>query len=91
MREPIPSDHPEAICQRCGGRNFPWHVESKLWNEVMRNPYREAIVCPNCFLATAEEKRIYPELGWILANETIADAMKEEYKQRMGNQIVGVA
>jgi hypothetical protein len=44
------------LCEKCGSPNFIWCVDSPLWNEVMRDPYLESIVCPTCFILNREDK-----------------------------------
>lgn len=48
-----PDFHPEDFCHRCGQRNVhAWHIESEVWNAVMRGPVDsewQGIVCPQCF------------------------------------------
>ncbi len=50
------SDHPEATCQACGGRNINWYADNTLFNEVNGSP--NGIVCPECFRKAAEAKGI---------------------------------
>lgn len=62
------SDHPENVCNRCGGPNVSWCAPSPLWNYVMRGgtidgdwQYGE-LICPMCFVALAQEKGI--DVSW---------------------------
>ena len=54
-RDGWPDIHPEDFCHRCGGRNISWHIDSDVWNAVMRpegpdSPWRwNEIICPACF------------------------------------------
>lgn len=47
----VDPDHPEAICQRCGGRNPVWWVDSDRFNTACNNG---EIVCPTCFIFAHE-------------------------------------
>lgn len=45
-------DHPEAVCQRCGGNNvMSWHADSDRWNLAIEalGLSISAILCPGCF------------------------------------------
>lgn len=44
--------HPEYICQRCGGRNPVWNVDSDRYNMAVN---RSEIVCPTCFIIAHEK------------------------------------
>lgn len=54
-----PDFHPEDYCHRCGMPNISWHVDSDVWNLVMRPDGHEAawqwdeIICPVCFVQLA--------------------------------------
>jgi hypothetical protein len=54
MAKVIPADdaHPEDFCQRCGGRNPVWWVDSDRYNTAVN---RAEIVCPTCFVFAHEE------------------------------------
>lgn len=49
----------ECICQKCR-RDYPvWFVDSKYWNEVMRNEDgsdKYSFLCIDCFAVVFEEK-----------------------------------
>jgi hypothetical protein len=49
------SNHPENYCQRCGRPNICWFAPNVVWNAV--NP-TEGILCPVCFVQTAESQGI---------------------------------
>jgi hypothetical protein len=51
---PIPPDHPELRCEKCGGDNVTWFAPNELWNAVNGSP--NGIMCPLCFIRTAEAK-----------------------------------
>lgn len=47
-------NHPEEFCHRCLGSNLSWHIDSAVWNAVMRPAGQEEwlwseIICPQCF------------------------------------------
>jgi hypothetical protein len=46
-----PDDHPERICQRCGGPNPTWFAPNDLWNKYSHG---HGILCPICFVQEAE-------------------------------------
>jgi hypothetical protein len=45
------SDHPEDRCQRCGGHNIAWSIDSDRFNTAVN---RSEIVCPTCFVVAHE-------------------------------------
>ena len=45
--------HPEAHCQKCGGKNPTWYAPNRLWNKVTGNP-AGLIICPKCFQYMAD-------------------------------------
>jgi hypothetical protein len=48
----------DTRCQKCGSVNPTWWVQHEVWNAVVGgNPHLEApgILCPNCFIAKADE------------------------------------
>lgn len=54
-------NHPEEFCHRCLGVNFSWHIDSDVWNAVMRPEGQEEwlwseIICPQCFAELFEER-----------------------------------
>lgn len=60
----VPSEHPEATCERCRCPNVRrWHAPSPLWNAVMRSDGADAygIVCPVCFAELAEARGVTVE------------------------------
>lgn len=71
---PIASDHPEAICDDCGGANVVWFAPSEWWNRVVRrppdigHPGGDPMLCPRCFILRAEVMGIC--LVWQVAPET---------------------
>jgi hypothetical protein len=54
--------HPEHFCHRCGNRNISWHVDSAVWNRVMRPNGEDGrwgeIICPTCFVDLAGEPHV---------------------------------
>ncbi len=47
--------HPEAICDDCGGTNVTWFAPSYLWNKVARRlDGTDPMLCPRCFIIRAE-------------------------------------
>ena len=62
--------HPEAFCQRCGRPNIVWFAPNEIWNRV--NP-AEGILCPVCFVLSAEDAGIRPT-GWMLAPREYAQS-----------------
>ncbi len=44
--------HPEAKCQKCGGRNIVWFSDNQTWNLIAP---ADGILCPICFVEKAEE------------------------------------
>jgi len=55
-----PDFHPEDFCHRCGCPNVSWHIESRVWNVVMRGGTSDGwgnwqeIICIPCFSELAE-------------------------------------
>lgn len=45
------SDHPEAVCERCGGLNPIWYVDSDRFITAVN---RSEIICPTCFIIAHE-------------------------------------
>lgn len=43
--------HPEDQCQRCGGININWTVDSDRFNTAAN---RSEIICPTCFVVAHE-------------------------------------
>src|SRR5438445_11119667 len=60
-------NHPEGICEKCGGPNITWYAPNKLWNQYAGN-YR--ILCPICFAKLAESAGCTPT-AWKLDIEKI--------------------
>lgn len=67
----IPGDHPEAICDDCGGANVVWFAPSEIWNRVCRpngEIAADPMLCPRCFILRAEAMglkfiwEVYPEI-----------------------------
>ncbi len=58
---------PESVCHRCGGNNVVWFAPNEIWNQV---DAPEDILCPSCFVISAELKGITPT-GWRLAPEDL--------------------
>lgn len=74
---PIEADHPESTCEHCGGLNVSWHVESPLWNKVVRSEGDyEPMLCPRCFAVMAYRAGI--DKHWVLSIEdTEASVLKD--------------
>lgn len=61
------TDHPEALCNRCGLKNvIGWSAPNELWNRVVGSP--NGILCPQCFVQRAE--RVGERGPWTLAPVT---------------------
>lgn len=62
----------EFTCQDCGTANPVWFAPNVLWNLVMGGPEAAddpgGIVCPNCFIARAEQAGVTPT-AWIVMPE----------------------
>jgi hypothetical protein len=70
----IPNDnqaHAEDICERCGGPNIVWFVESPLWNKHTPDA---SIICPICFVKAAESQGFIPT-AWVIAPEKLDAAV----------------
>lgn len=63
VENPVTVPHPEDFCQRCGGRNIIWNVDSDRYNTAVN---RSEIVCPTCFVL-AHESATGMRCVWTLA------------------------
>jgi len=64
---PAPGDRGEGdTCRRCGGPDVVWFAPNDLWNRVNGSP--NGILCPTCFVRTAEERGVVPTV-WCLSPE----------------------
>lgn len=66
---PEPAEHPEQHCERCGGVNPVWFVDSDRWNLAVGDD-THLILCPGCFVAAHEKAtglvtvwRLVPDQG----------------------------
>lgn len=51
--------HPEDFCVDCGRRNISWHVNSPMWNKLVREPVgHDPMICPACFVLRAEKQGV---------------------------------
>lgn len=46
---------PEHFCDRCGGLNCVWFVDSDRWNTAVGVDHRGLILCPSCFVLAHEQ------------------------------------
>lgn len=58
--------HPEDFCERCGGRNVTWFVDSDRFNTAVN---RSEVVCPSCFVV-AHEAATGMRTAWELVPST---------------------
>lgn len=63
--------HPEAICEQCGGPNVTWCAPNDLWNRVARRQDgSDPMLCPRCFIIRAEAAGINKS-AWVVMPEPI--------------------
>lgn len=75
-RQDVGIDKMNENCQRCGGRNMTWFIDSDIWNRVMKQ-YLYTIVCPVCFAKLAESNGIQCT-GWQLVPENYTSKWRGE-------------
>jgi len=65
------SDHPEDFCDRCGGKNISWQVESDRWNAATEalKLSSEVVLCPSCFVQ-GHEAATAMTCGWTIVPST---------------------
>lgn len=61
--------HPEATCEKCGGRNGVWFTANVFWNKHIRSKGFD-VICPLCFIEICEADGFVPT-SWYISPETI--------------------
>lgn len=64
-------NHPEDICERCGGNNPTWSVDSDRFNMAVEalGLTKVVIICPGCFVE-GHEKASGMHCSWKLVPAT---------------------
>jgi hypothetical protein len=74
-REGAPDAHPEAFCERCGRPNVTWFAPSAVWNRAVP---KGGILCPVCFVQSAERAGIRPPAWEVRPEVRSVDAPRAE-------------
>ena len=67
IQRPMSDKHPEAWCERCGGKNICWFTDNDEWNRVAGD---FKILCPLCFASLAYMKGDGGSASWMFYRET---------------------